>query len=173
MERMTKNILITGARGAGKSTLARWLLGELVLPYAGFQTVVIDRTWAGPVYAMEELLTGKSVPISRLTPEGIRGIGAAFDTFGVQVMRRGLSSSAPVLLLDEIGRFERNSRAFLDAVTDALDGEKMVVAVLKKEELPHICAIRERQDSLLMDLDIQSREQARKILNREICRRFK
>lgn len=170
---MTKNILITGARGTGKSTLARWLLGELGLPYAGFQTVAIDRTWAGPVYAMEELLTGNSVPISRLTPEGIRGIGAAFDSFGVQVIRRGLSSSAPVLLLDEVGRFERHSRPFLDAVTDALDGEKMVVAVLKKEELPHICAIRERQDSLLMDLDIQSREQAREILNREICRRFK
>lgn len=169
---MTKNIFITGARGAGKSTLARWLLGKMGLPYAGFQTVVIDRTYAGPVYAMEELLTGKSVPISRLTPEGIRGIGAAFDTFGVQVMRRGLSSSAPVLLLDEIGRFERNSSPFLDAVTDALDGEKMVVAVLKKEELPHICAIRERQDGLLVDLDIQSREQARRILNMEICGRI-
>lgn len=59
---MTKNIFITGARGAGKSTLARWLLGKMGLPYAGFQTVVIDRTHAGPVYAMEELLTGKSVP---------------------------------------------------------------------------------------------------------------
>ena len=169
---MTKNIFITGARGAGKSTLARWLLGKMGLPYAGFQTVVIDRTHAGPVYAMEELLTGKSVPISRPTPEGIRGIGAAFDSFGVQVIRRGLSSSAPVLLLDEIGRFERHSRAFLDAVTDALDGEKMVVAVLKKEELPHICAIRERQDGLLVDLDIHSREQAREILNMEICGRF-
>lgn len=89
------------------------------------------------------------------------------------MIRRGLSSSAPVLLLDEIGRFERHSRAFLDAVTDALDGEKMVVAILKKEELPHICAIRERQDGLLVDLDIHSREQAREILNMEICGRFK
>ena len=78
----------------------------------------------------------------------------------------------PVLLLDEIGRFERHSRAFLDAVTDALDGEKMVVAVLK-EELPHICAIREREDGLLVDLDIHSREQAREILSMEICGRFK
>ncbi len=170
---MTKNIFITGARGAGKSTLARWFLEKMGLPYVGFQTVVIDRTYAGPVYAMEELLTGKSVPISRLTPEGIRGISAAFDTFGVQGIRRGLSSSAPVLLLDEIGRFERHSSPFLDAVTDALDGEKMVVAVLKKEELPHICAIRERQDGLLVDLDIHSWEHAREILDMEICGRFK
>ncbi len=160
-----KNIAITGAKGAGKSTLASWLLNALGLPFAGFQTLRYAMTAAGPLYELEELSTKKRQPISELREEGIRGIPESFEGFGAEVVARAAASAAPVILLDEIGRFERNSPRFLRSLTAALDSEKTVVAVLKQEPLPHILSIRERSDTLLIDLDRRSREEARKILS--------
>ncbi len=159
-----KNIAITGAKDAGKSTLARWLLEQISRTYAGFRTVPYALTPAGPLYALEDLATGEQTPISRLTAEGIRGIPESFDGFGKNVVARSLAAPAEVILLDEIGRFERYSVGFLAAVELALNSEKPVIAVLKKESLPHIDAIKSRRDTLVIDLDDVSRAQARNIL---------
>ncbi len=159
-----KNIAITGEKQAGKSTLARWLLEQLSSPSAGFQTVRYDVTAAGPLYALEELTTGERAPISHLTEAGIRGIPENFDGFGKDAVARAAASPDAVILLDEIGRFERCSECFLAAVAAALDSEKTVIAVLKKEELPHIAAIKGRPDTLVIDLDEVSRAQAKDIL---------
>ncbi len=159
-----KNVAITGAKGAGKSTLARWLLEQRMIPYAGFQTVRYDTTPVGPLYELRDILTGWGTPISELTDEGIRGIPSAFEGVGVLTLERAIGSAAPVLLLDEIGRFERSSDGFLRAVFAALDSEKTVIAVLKQEDLPYIQQIKVRADTLLIDLDQCGREQAREIL---------
>ncbi|MDO4270595.1 MAG: nucleoside-triphosphatase [Eubacteriales bacterium] len=161
---MKRNILITGARGAGKSTLADWLIGRLGRPCAGYRTVRDEITPAGPLYRMTDLLTGESAPISRLAGGGIRGVPETFDGFGAACVRAALGSDAPVLLFDEIGRFEQSSPAFLEAVTAALDSEKTVIAVLKKEEMPHIARFRARRDGLLLDLDEIPRAAAREKL---------
>ncbi len=161
-----KNIAITGARGAGKSTLAMWLLEQLGLPWTGFQTERIAMTDAGPLYALVEVATGRAAPISQRLPEGIRGIPESFDGFGLQVLRGVLAASAPVVLLDEIGRFERNSPGFLAGLEDILDSSKTVIAVLKQEQLPHIRKIRSRPDTLVVDLDLCSRAEAREALKK-------
>ncbi len=156
-----KNIALTGARQAGKSTLANRLLEGL--PHAGFRTTVYARTAAGPLYQLTDILTGQATPISRLTQEGIRGIPEAFENAGVNCLEKALLRQASVVLLDEIGRFERNSPAFLRAVDRVLDSPKRVIAVLKKEQLDHIAAISARKDTLVVDLDVCGREAAWKI----------
>ncbi len=160
-----KNIAVTGEKGAGKSTLCAWLLERMGLRWAGFQTVRYAVADAGPLYELVDILTGEGVPISELRDGGIRGIPGSFDTFGAACLRRAAASDAPVLLLDEIGRFERSSRVFLSGVSAVLDGEKTVIAVLKQEALPHIQAIRARPDTLVVDLDLLGKEEARKLLN--------
>ncbi len=159
-----KNIAITGARQAGKSTLANWLLKKMNADATGFRTVRYAVTDLGPLYEMVRLDTGASAPISRLLPEGIRGIPETFDGFGVALLAQIRACPAGVVLLDEIGRFERNSPEFLRELRELLDCEKTVVAVLKQEDLPHIRTIQARRDTLLIDLDVVTREQARQIL---------
>ncbi len=156
-----KNVAITGERGAGKSTLAAWLLQTLGLPCAGFRTLRYAVTPAGPLYELVDIRTSERAPISELSDGAICGISTTFDGFGVRILER---ADAPVLLLDEIGRFERNSEAFLRAVHAALDSPKTVIAVLKKEDLPHIQQIKARSDTFLIDLDTCSRERARDLL---------
>ncbi len=159
-----KNVVLTGAKQAGKSTLARWLVEQLGRACAGFETVRYDMTPLGPLYEMKDIRTGDSTPISELTAWGIRGIPDAFEGFGAALLNRVMESEAPVVLLDEIGRFERSSERFLQGLYELLDSEKTVIAVLKQEELPHIARIKARQDTLLIDLDAISREEGRGIL---------
>ncbi len=164
-----KNVAITGAKGAGKSTLARWLLQQRADTYAGFQTVCYAMTSVGPLYALEELTSGKAAPISRLTADGIRGIPENFEGFGKDVVLRAVESPAEILLLDEIGRFERNSPGFLQAVTMALESNKPVIAILKQEPIPHIQEIRNREDTLFLDLNLLGRDRARAALKEWIA----
>ncbi len=158
-----KNIAFTGCRQAGKSTAAARLIRQAGWSAAGFCTEVCRRTPAGPLYTLRDLLTGETMPISHLTDNGICGIPDTFEDLGVRCLKNSLGSDAQVLLLDEIGRFERNCSGFLRWITCALDGEKPVIAVLKKEELPHISAILRRPDTLVVDLDEWGRARAHQI----------
>lgn len=162
-----RHLVITGVRQIGKSTLANRYLAERGVEYAGYRTKVREWTAVGPIYEMEELLTGQRQPISRLDGDKIVGIAETFDEFGAEVVRRGIASDAPVLLLDEIGRFERSSPRFLSALMESFSGKQQVVAVLKQEKLPYLDAIKAREDILLVDLDTMPREAAWELVREE------
>ena len=54
--------------------------------------------------------------------------------------------------MDELGRFEKEEETFLSYVQEAFDSEKFVLAVLKKEEIPYICQLKDRDDVYVFDL---------------------
>lgn len=161
---MNGNILITGKPGTGKSTLALWLIEHLGQPWAGYQTVKAEDTPAGPLYVMKQVPGGACAPISRQAAGGIRGIPETFEVLGTQWVQAAVDGPCPVIVLDEIGRFEGQCEGFLAAIHGALDSPKLVIAVLKKEEHPHLRQLREREDSFLFDLDELSRLDARERL---------
>lgn len=161
---MESNILMTGKPGTGKSTLALWLIERLGQPWAGYQTVKVEDSPAGPLYGMKQVPGGACAPISRQVAGEIRGIPETFEGVGTQWVQAAVAGPCPVVVLDEIGRFERQCEGFLAAVRAALDSPKLVIAVLKKEELPHLRQLREREDSFLVDLDELSRLEARELL---------
>lgn len=150
---MLKHIVVTGVKQIGKSTLVNRYLESLGVSYAGFRTKQIAITQAGPVYALEDIQSGRREPISRLFHGKIVGIPATFDTFATQVILEAMKADVPILLFDEIGRFEQNSTSFLSALDLSFSSGKQVIAVLKKEELPHILKIRQRPDICYIDLD--------------------
>ena len=157
---MLKHIVVTGAKQVGKSTLVNQYLQKRGVPYAGYRTKRIATTNAGPIYALESILTGKKQAISAYCDGKIQGLSATFDSFGTNVVHIAMHTDASILLFDEIGRFERNSKPFLCAINEAFSCGKQVIVVLKKEELPHLIRIRQRKDICLLDLDIMSYEQA-------------
>lgn len=157
---MMLHLLITGARQRGKSTLANRYLTARGLSYAGYRTKVREQTEVGPVYEMQDLRTGECRPISRREGDRMVGIPKTFDSFGTKVIRDASASDAPILLLDEIGRFERSSGRFLAAIDEAFSEVQQVVAVLKQEELPYLESMKVRTDVCLVDLDVLTREEA-------------
>lgn len=161
---MSANYILTGRPFSGKSTLAAWLCSRLPGPAAGVATVCIGRCAAGPLFGMQDLLTGAVEPISQETEQGIRGIPAAFAGFGTRALEAARASGAPTVLVDEVGRFERASAPYLAALATLLDGPCTVVAAVKKEDLPHLNALRARQGDVQIDLDETTPEAARAAL---------
>ncbi len=161
---MKYNILLSGRPGTGKSTLARFLLDRLNQPWAGYQTLKYDISPSGPLFELKAIPTGESKPISCCENGVIRPVPQTFDTLGVDCLRRAIEGPEPIILMDEIGRFEKNSSAFIEAIHDVLNSEKTVIAVLKKESLPHLNQLRNTPGAILVDLDECSREEARQRL---------
>ncbi len=161
-----KNIIITGQPQTGKSELADWLLEQLDMPYAGLRTTKLSETSVGPTYQLQNILSKENIPISCCSENEIRQIPATFNNFGTKTLKQARTSLAPILLLDEIGDLEQNSPSFLTEIFEVLDSDKIVIAVLKKEELPYLAQIKARADALLIDLDLTSHEAARKLLTK-------
>lgn len=161
---MKDKILLSGRPGSGKSTLARYLLERYDQPWAGYQTYKYEISPAGPLFALKAFPGEDSSPISCYENGVIRAVGTTFDTLGADCLYRAIEGTAPIILMDEIGRFEKNSPAFLQAVQAVLDSDKTVIAVLKKESLPYLDALRKTPGAILIDLDECTREEARQRL---------
>jgi len=159
-----RNLVITGSKNSGKSTLANWLLELLQKPFVGYRTIPAMETDAGPLYKLQDLTTGKEQLISACVDGKIRGIPSAFEEFGTKLLEDTLSGDTQIILLDEIGRFEKHCESFLKNVFAVADSEKFSILVLKKEDLAHIQKLKEREDSLVIDLDEISREDARSLI---------
>lgn len=165
---MHTKILITGRPGTGKSTLALWLVKRLGRPWAGYRTLCAGRCEAGPLFSLYACPGGESAPISRWEQGAIRPVPESFEGLGAACLKNALEGPAPVVLLDEIGRFEKDCPAFLGRVEELLGSEKIVVAVLKQEPLPYLDRWRALPGALLLDLDRISPPQAREVLEQEL-----
>lgn len=161
---MKYNILITGHPGSGKSTLTRYLLEGFDLPWAGYQTIKTGTCPAGPIYELKAFPSGDQSPISCYKDGRIQAVSNTFDTLGADCLRNAIQGPERIILMDEVGRFEKNSAAFLDAIQAVVNSEKTVIAVIKKESLPHLEQLRKTEGALLVDLDECPPEKARKQL---------
>jgi len=155
---MITNFLITGARGAGKSTLVRRIEQAIHLPCAGFRTLPQEHYDCGNTYNLTDLTTGETAPISTWDGQAFRPVEATFLDLGVRCLNEARTGSSPLLILDELGRFERRCTPFLRSVETVLDSDKTVLAVLKKEPIDFIDRIRARADCCVFDLDLLCRD---------------
>ena len=149
-----KNILITGSKNVGKSTLVQKILERFGILYVGFQTIPFEMFDAGPTYLMEDLVTKKQFPISKYDGKQIVGIPKTFSTFGKTCLQNAINSKYQFVVIDELGRFERTSYDFIDMVNKVLSSRKIVIAVLKAESIEYLNLIKRRPDCYLYDLDI-------------------
>ncbi len=152
LKRIT-NILLTGKKKCGKTTLLKSILSELNEDYEGFYTSVKDEYELGNTYNIIDFKSGERMPISRFDGSGFMPVQSTFDSFGRDIVKTAVNSECKLLVFDEIGRFERNSTAFLNELTKALNCEKTVIAVLKKEDLAHINEYKKREDSFVFDIE--------------------
>lgn len=156
-----KNILITGSRQIGKTTCIRKVLELLEVNVAGYQTLPYEMNGTFYGYEMINLVTGKKQAISQRKEDGkFVGIESAFETFGVNCLKEAIDSSLNLIVLDEIGRFESNSKNFIRQLHKVFDSHKTVIAVIKKEPIAFIEEIKSRDDVLLLDFDIISANDA-------------
>lgn len=156
-----KNILITGEKQIGKSTLVNELLEIFQCQYAGYKTFPYKNVGIGYTYFLEDILSHEKAMISYFDDQGIKGIPETFSDLGVRCLKNALNCSCPVVVLDELGRFEKNNLDFIQCVENLLESHHFILAVLKDEPIPYIDKIKQREDCLLIHLNQTSYDHAK------------
>lgn len=76
----------------------------------------------------------------------------ALETLGVKAIRSAIRE-ADMIVIDEVGKMEVESPAFVQAVEDALDSDKMIILTLhKKSRNPLLQDIRRRDDVRILEV---------------------
>ena len=171
-ERMLRrHIFLTGARQVGKSTILRGLMKRRGLDCAGFETQ--------PFYIGDErrgfTLHGRvnmppyendCIVCVRVGERRSVPVLPVFEENGVDILKRSLESESPWLLMDELGRLEREAAQFCAQVLACLDSGKRVLGVLQACDAPLVCAVRAREDVSVIEVTPENREE---VLDR-LCR---
>ena len=82
-----------------------------------------------------------------------------FEENGVAILKKSLSSPAPFILMDELGRLERQAAGFVEQIYQCLDSDKRVLGVLQKCNSDHVDAISKRNDVTVLTVTPENREE--------------
>ena len=160
------HVFLTGDIQVGKSTLTKKVLSALGdVRLGGFRTVTVDdRPDAfGSLYlvpaAVENPACGDDnrVGIRRGRGRGTEGFPEVFDRAGTEVLSD--AEDCDLILMDEIGKLESESPAFLGHIEALLDGGVPILGVLRKEgETPQQMLVRSHPKVRLIEVTEQNRD---------------
>ncbi|MGM0446439.1 MAG: nucleoside-triphosphatase [Bacillota bacterium] len=170
---MPNNILITGGKYVGKSTLIKKCLDKFNLIPGGF---VVGRTGQKNAWLSFYLVDPheyyyrddsrgskifkkwKETFAERNSPkEKFKVNPDVFDHKGVELLETGMKYR-DIVIMDELGRFELKALKFQKKVFEVLDSEKKVLAVLKDEHNQFLDKIRARDDITILKLSDENKE---------------
>lgn len=171
-ERMLRrHIFLTGARQVGKSTILRELMKRRGLDCAGFETqpfYIGDERRGFTLHGRVDMppYENDCIVCVRVGERRSVPVLPVFEENGVDILKRSLESESPWLLMDELGRLEREAARFCAQVLACLDSGKRVLGVLQACDAPLVCAVRAREDVSVIEVTPENREE---VLDR-LCR---
>lgn len=157
---MPNNIVITGKKYVGKSTIVRGIIDKLNLNPGGF---VVGRNGAldqwlsfyltDPLVYFENEVEEDTnfkkncqIFAKRENPDNEWDVRTGvFDNLGVILLDKGLRFR-DIVVMDELGRFERSAKKFQQKVFEIFDSPRPVLAVLKDEHNKFLDKVRSRND---------------------------
>lgn len=146
-----KSLLLTGSKGAGKTTLFNALLKGAAVP--GVRSRALRGKDGMPrAVALGPLCGGEECVIGLRKDGAMRPQTAALDGPATAMLLAAVKSGGEWAAVDEIGFLEEASEAY-KAALERLFCEKRVLAVLRKADTPLLRRLRAREDCLLLDLD--------------------
>ncbi len=130
-------ILIRGKSGGGKTSLVNQALLECGIQPRGLRALRYFNQGQEEGFNLLALSNGKQVPLVRGQPFARkRPQGGFFEEVALPMLREELSQPG-LLLVDEIGRYEKQAVGYLDTLVSAWqDPQRPALYVLKKENLP-------------------------------------
>lgn len=162
---MGKTILLTGRPGVGKTTVIERLLRSLAdIEAGGFFTREV-REASRRIGFDIVTLDGQKAPLARAglrSPHRVSKYGvdvASLDRVGVAAIRRAVEA-ADLVVIDEIGKMELFSDRFREAVTEAVESPKPVVATVMAGRHPFVDALKRQPNVTLIEVTEASRDEA-------------
>jgi nucleoside-triphosphatase len=163
MPRPSKNVLITGLPGSGKTTFIKKLVDELREYHpAGFYTGEIRSHGVRRGFQLLSLVHGTTRVLADVDIAGPHRVGKygvdlqGFERFlGTLPL---LDRSTRLVIVDEIGRMECLSAKFRELVTSLLDAPAPVIATIALKGGGFIDEVKRRPDIRLYELTEENRD---------------
>lgn len=158
---MIKNIFLTGAPSAGKTTVIRKVITKLSWPAKGFYTEE-ERKEGRRIGFLMKTLDGKQGYLARqgITSQfNIRRYGVSIENIETIAVPAIEPVKDTIIILDEIGKMECFSACFKKAALKALGSPNIVVGTLPFGGTDFILKIKARQDIEIIDVTEANRNE--------------
>ncbi len=167
-----KHIFLTGEKQIGKSTILSSVIETYKDIIVGFQTLpfIINGMKKGYyIHNMSGLKeTNNDVPICICVgEENTVPVTESFDKIGTLILKTTRGKNG-IMIMDELGKMEREAHVFQREVCKCLDTEQIVVGVLQKTSQKFIQDIRSRRDVIVYEVTNENRDS----LKNEILQRI-
>lgn len=155
-------LLITGAPGAGKTTVIRGLIAELPGTVGGFFTEEIREAGERVGFRVSALDGRVGILAHTAAVRGPR-VGRyqvdvlAFEAVGVTALEEAIRQ-ADLIVVDEIGKMELCSARFVRALDLALDSPKPILGTILRAPHPWTDALKRRHGIELYRLTSRNRQ---------------
>ncbi len=157
-----RHLFLTGEKQVGKSTILRKLL-ENRDDVGGFLTVRrCDDSGNMAVHMLRIDPKDDCCAENRLFICGESASAERFDTLGCEILAS--SRQCRILVMDELGRKERDSRKFQQAVLDLLDGEIPIYGVLQRADSAFLQRVAEHSAVQVVEVTKENRDELLKLL---------
>jgi nucleoside-triphosphatase len=158
---------ITGLPGAGKTTALLRVIDMLKGEDLSIGGMIDEPIFEGRYrigFTTRDLMTGESATFAHTSIEskvmvGKLGIDTAIlERIGVKAIKEACEK-CDIIVIDEVGKMEVESQAFIDTVKDALDVDKpMILTLHKKSRNPLLQDIRRRDDVRILEVTPTNRD---------------
>ncbi|MGH4124534.1 MAG: nucleoside-triphosphatase [Clostridium sp.] len=173
-----KNIFLTGDVHVGKSTAIISFLNKYISnssSIAGFKTKAFYENGYLKGYYIENQIQPRISNISE-NMVGINtdfgkgkccyGIPEVFEKKGVEILCQSLKIPKSIILMDELGFFEKDAMEFKAQVHRTLDSKHRVLGVLKEKTNEFLNSIAARADVKVIKVTLENRDSIAKEINK-------
>lgn len=170
---LRKHVFLTGNKQVGKSTLLRSLIEVRQFDCAGFETQAFFLNGERRGFTLHGRVAmppyrNDCICCARIEEKRAVPVLPVFEENGVLILKRSLASPSPFLLMDELGRLEREASGFIAQVEACLDADKRVLGVLQKCNSAHVARIAQREDVTVLTVTPENRKELLKWLCRKL-----
>jgi nucleoside-triphosphatase len=163
----TMNILLTGQRNIGKTTLIEAFLNANPYIIAGFVTKKQRYAQASDgVFIYDINDKNQQTSLRHLVAicgkkQIVKKFDHPFETIGVQSLNR---RPCDLIIMDELGVIENQAVLFRKAIIDALNSDVPVLGVIKDSDDAYLNDIRNREDVKVISVTQKNRQETLKQL---------